>query len=164
MMKFKYKHDKHERVYTDPGSPIKIEFQLRIIDNHEEIVETGKSNLYEYIQSHADSVDITKILERCALIDDYSLLNRMPAQFMDVTEMPKTLAEAFAQVQDAKNFFDRMPMDIKEKYNQNYLEFISDIGSERFMHNVSDYLETLKKAQEVKEKAEEVKEKATDES
>lgn len=153
MMKFKSKYEEHERVYTDPGSPIKIEYQLRIIDNHEEIVETGKSNLYEYIQSHADSVDITKILERCALIDDYSLLNRMPAQFLDVTEMPKSLAEAFAQVQDAKNFFDRMPMEIKEKYNQNYLEFISDIGTDRFNKNVSDFLDTLKKNEEVKEKA-----------
>lgn len=153
MMKFKLKHDVHEHVYTEPGSPIKIEYQLRIIDNHEEIVETGKSNLYEYIQSHADSVDISKILERCALIDDYSLLNRMPAQFMDVTEMPKTLAEAFAQVQDAKNFFDRMPMEIKEKYNQNYLEFISDIGTDRFTKNVSDFLDTLKKTEKVKENA-----------
>ena len=153
MMKFKNKHDDHEHVYSEPGSPIKIEYQLRIIDNHEEIVETGKSNLYEYIQSHADSVDISKILERCALIDDYSLLNRMPAQFMDVTEMPKNLAEAFAQVQDAKNFFDRMPMEIKEKYNQNYLEFISDIGTDRFTKNVSDFLDTLKKTEEVKEKA-----------
>lgn len=151
MMKFKLKHDDHDHVYTEPGSPIKIEYQLRIIDNHEEIVETGKSNLYEYIQSHADSVDITKILERCALIDDYSMLNRMPTAFMDVTEMPKTLAEAFAQVQDAKNYFDRMPIYLKEKYNHNYLEFISDIGSDRFNKNVSDFLETLKEKETVKE-------------
>ena len=96
---FRNKYDPHDHVYTDPGSPIKIEYQLRIVDNSEEIVETGKSDLYEYIQSHADSVDITKILERCAMIQDYSMLNRMPAQFMDVSDMPKTLAEAYANVQ-----------------------------------------------------------------
>lgn len=149
---FRNKYEKHERVNADPGSPIKIEYQLRIIDNSEEIVETGKSNLYEYIQSHADSVDITKILERCALIQDYSMLNRMPTAFMDVTEMPGNLAEAYAQVQDAKNFFDRMPVEIKEKYQNNFVEFISDIGSERFGKNVSDFLDSIKKEkEEVKE-------------
>lgn len=147
---FRNKYEKHDRVNADPGSPIKIEYQLRIVDNSEEIVETGKSNLYEYIQSHADSVDITKILERCALIQDYSILNRIPASFMDVTDMPGNLAEAYAHVQDAKNFFDRMPIDIKEKYQNNFVEFMSDIGSDRFNKNVSDFLDTIKKKDEVK--------------
>lgn len=147
---FRNKYEKHERVIADPGSPVKIEYQLRIIDNNEEIVETGKSNLYEYIQSHADSVDITKILERCALIQDYSMLNRMPAAFMDVTDMPSNLAEAYAQVKDAKNYFDRMPIDIKEKYNNNFVEFIDDIGSERFKNNITDFLQKIKE-EEVKE-------------
>ena len=142
---FRNKYEDHERVYTDAGDPVKIEYQLRIVDNSEEIVETGKTNLYEYIQSHADSVDITKILERCALIQDYSMLNRMPAEFMDVTEMPGNLAEAYAHVQDAKNFFDRMPVNIKEKYQNNFVEFIADLGTERFKNNVSDFLDTIKK-------------------
>lgn len=145
---FRNKYEKHERVYTDPGDPVKIEYQLRIVDNSEEIVETGKTNLYEYIQSHADSVDITKILERCALIQDYSMLNRMPAEFMDVSEMPGNLAEAYAHVQDAKNFFDRMPVNIKEKYQNNFVEFIADLGTERFKNNVSDFLDTIKKKEE----------------
>lgn len=150
-MMFRNKYEKHDHVYTDPGSPIKIEFQLRIINNSEEIVETGKSNLYEYIQSHADSVDITKILERCSLIEDYSMLNRMPSAFMDVTEMPSNLAEAYANVQDAKNFFERMPIEIKEKYQNNFVEFISDIGTDRFNKNVSDFLNSIKSKEEVKQ-------------
>lgn len=153
---FRTKYEKHDRVNSNPGSPIKIEYQLRIIDNAEEIVETGKSNLYEYIQSHADSVDITKILERCALIDDYSILNRMPTAFMDVTGMPTNLAEAYAQVQDAKNFFDRMPVNIKEKYDNNFIDFLGDLGSEKFTKNVVEFLNSQKKdepdpAPEVKE-------------
>lgn len=145
---FRTKYEDHKRVIAEPGSPIKIEYQLRIVDNSEEIVETGKSDLYEYIQSHADSVDITKILERCALIEDYSILNRMPSAFMDVTVMPTNLAEAYAQVQDAKNFFDRMPLEIKEKYENNFVQFIADIGTDRFNNNVSDFLDTIKKKDE----------------
>lgn len=147
---FRNKYESHDHVYSDPGSPIKIEYQLRIVNNSEEIVETGKSNLYEYIQSHADSVDIMKILERCAMIQDYSMLYRMPAQFMDVTEMPSNLAEAYAHVQDARNFFDRMPIGIKEKYENNFVEFIADIGTDKFNHNVSEFLDSIKQKEEVK--------------
>lgn len=141
---FRSKYEDHDHVYSEAGSPIKIEYQLRIVDNAEEIVETGKSNLYDYIQSHADSVDITKILERCALIEDYSMLNRMPTQFMDVTEMPQSLAEAYAQVQDAKNFFERMPIDIKESYNNNFVEFLQGLGDQKFQNVVIDFLEKEK--------------------
>lgn len=141
---FPTKFMEHKRVETDPGSPIKIEYQLRIIDDCEEIVETGKSNLYDYIQSHADSVDITKILERCALIEDYSLLNRMPTTFMDTTDMPSNLAEAYAAVQDAKVFFERMPIDIKESYNNNFVEFLRGLGDEKFNKVVVDFLDKTK--------------------
>lgn len=156
-MKFNTIYSLRKPISIDPGSPIKIEYQLRVVDNQMQLVETGKSFLYGYIQSHADSVDIHKILERCALLDDYSLLNRMPAQFMDVTEMPTNLAEAYAQVKDAENFFDRMPTDIKEKYNNNFIEFIADIGSEKFSKNVSEFLNSIKKVDEVTNITEEVK-------
>lgn len=137
---FRTKYNEHERFYTDSGSPIKIEFQLRVVDDEETLVETGKTNLYEYIQSHADSVDITKILERCALIEDYSYLNRMPAEFMDVSDAPANLAEAYAAVQDAKNFFDRMPINIKESYDNNFIQFLSGLGKEKFVNTVVDFL------------------------
>lgn len=156
-MKFNTLYTGRKPISIDPGSPVKIEYQLRVVDNQMQLVETGKSDLYGYIQSHADSVDIHKILERCALLDDYSLLNRMPAQFMDVTAMPTNLAEAYSQVKDAQNFFDRMPTDIKEKYNNNFIEFIADIGSEKFSKNVSEFLDSIKKVDEVTNITEEVK-------
>lgn len=132
-------------VKANPGSGTKTEYQLRISKTNEEILEPiGKSSLYDYIQSHADSVDIHKILERCAMTDDYSYLNRMPAQYMDLTEMPKNLAEAHAMVMDAKEMFDRMPLDIKEKYDNNFISFISSIGSEKFNNVVGEFLKTVK--------------------
>lgn len=133
-----------ERVKANSGDRVKIEYQLRVTDSGKTLVETGKTDLYEYIQSHADSVDIHKILERCAMMDDYSLLNRMPSQFMDVSEMPKNLAEAYAAVKDAENFFDRMPVNIKEKYDNNFVTFLQDLGSEHFNTTVSDFLDSMK--------------------
>lgn len=131
--------------YTECGSGIKDEYQLRVIDNqYMDLVKTGESDLNAYIQSHADSVDIHKILEKCALIDDYSMLNRMPAQFMDTTEAPKNLAEAFSAVTDAKNYFDSMPVNIKESYNNNFVEFLDSIGTNKFDNIVGDFLDSIK--------------------
>lgn len=147
MFRTMYDRDQLQRVNCCAGSGIKTEYQLRIDkDTKEEILEpVGKTSLYDYIQSHADSVDIHKILERCALLDDYSYLNRMPAQFMDLTEMPENLAEAHAMIQDAKNMFDRMPTSVKESYHNNFVEFISGIGSEKFYKVVGEYVDSIKK-------------------
>ena len=59
-----YDRDQIKPVHAAVGSPTKTEFQLRIKDNNEYLEPIGKTSLYDYIQSHADSVDIHKILER----------------------------------------------------------------------------------------------------
>lgn len=145
MFRTMYDRAKLSVIESVPGDAIKEEYQLRIIDNQETLEPVGKTDMYEYIQSHADSVDIHKILERCALIDDYSILNKMPAQFMDVTDMPKNLADAYSMIQDAKNMFERMPVDIKDKYDNNFVEFISSIGSEKFNNIAGEFIESVKK-------------------
>lgn len=152
MFRTMYDRDELSKICSCPGSGVREEYQLRINKDKEETLElVGKSSLYDYIQSHADSVDIHKILERCAMIDDYSILNRMPAQFMDVTEMPKTLAEAYSMVQDAKSMFDRMPTSVKESYNNNFVEFLSGLGSEKFYKVVGEYVDSVKPKEEIKE-------------
>lgn len=148
-MKFATMYSNHISPDSCPGDPVMIDYQLRIIDGKEEVVEVGKTDWYAYIQSHKDSVDINKILERCYLMEDFSPLVRMPATFMDVTDMPKTLAEAHQMIRDAENMFDRMPKEIKEKYNNSAIEFIADIGSEKFGKNVSEYLDSIKSKETV---------------
>lgn len=150
-MKWRTKYSDRKRTIIESGSGIKTEYAIRIIDGEETLAPTGKTDFYAYIQSHADSVDLHKILERCAMLDDYGPLMRMPAEFMDTSGMPKTLAEAYAQVKDAENFFERMPTDIKEKYENNFVSFINDIGSDNFTKNVSDFLDTIKPKFPVKE-------------
>lgn len=143
-MKFKTCYTDHLVIYNVSGDKEKTEYQLRIVDGEEKLVPVGKKDWYGYIQSHKDSVDIHKILERCAMIDDYSMLNRVPTSFMDVTDMPKNLAEAFSMVKDAENYFNLMPTSIKEKYDNSYLKFVMDIGTENFNRNVSDFLDSMK--------------------
>lgn len=147
-MKFRTKYTDRLVKASEHGSPIKDEYAIRVIEGETTLAKVGKSNLFEYIQSHADSVDIHKILERCAMLDDYGPLYRMPATFMDVTNMPSNLAEAFEMIQDANNFFDMMPIDIKNQYENNFVRFIQDIGTDNFARNVSSFLDSVKPAKE----------------
>ena len=162
MFRTAYTNEENKRVHCVRGNPVKTEFALRVVDGVRTIVPVGNSSLYDSIQSHADSVDIHKILERCAMANDYSILNRMPADFMDCTSMPKTLAEAHAMIQDARNYFDKLPIDLKNKFDNNYIEFISSIGSKKFEAIVSEFLDGIKpKAEDIvieKETSSEVKE------
>lgn len=144
MFRTAYTYEENKRVSSCPGDPVKTEYALRVVDGNRNLVAVGTSSLYDSIQSHADSVDIHKILERCAMANDYSLLNRMPADFMDCTSMPKTLAEAHTMIQDAKNYFEKMPVEIKNKFDNNYIEFITSLGSKKFEGIVSEFLQKIK--------------------
>ena len=159
MFKTAYCEEVHKRIYCNSGKADKDEYMLRMVNGSDDLVLTGHSSLYDYIQSHADSVDIHKILERCAMANDYSILNRMPASFMDTTEMPKNLAEAYSMVQDAKNLFERMPVEIKQAYDNNYMDFIQSIGSKKFEDVAGAFLNKIKPKENIKEDIkEEVKE------
>lgn len=153
-MKFNTYFGEHKTVYCDPGSPIKDEYQLRVTKNGQELEKIGESSIYDYIQSHADSVDIHKILERCALLDDYSILNRMPGAFMDVTNMPKSLAEAYAAIKDAESFFEKMPISVKQAYDNDFTMFLQSLGSEKFNNLVSEYVDSINKKDEVTDNGE----------
>ena len=56
------------------GSPIKIRYSYAITKDGIEVVEAGKINLYEYIQSFKDSVNINTIIARYKAGDLNALL------------------------------------------------------------------------------------------
>lgn len=134
----------HKRIHVSSGNRMKDEMQLRVVDGYEKLVKVGESDLYEEIQSHRDSVDINKILERCLNTGDFSVLNVMPSRFMDTTSMPKTLAEAHSMIKDAENYFNKLPVEIKNQYNNSFVEFVSDLGTNHFENVVKSFVESTK--------------------
>lgn len=57
------------------------------------LINVGKKNIVEEIQSYSDSVNIYKILERCALSGDMSFLNRRVGTFGDFVNLPDNINE-----------------------------------------------------------------------
>lgn len=131
-MKFRTQFDENERIISNPGSPIKIEYESYFDDKGNlELKESGKSDLYMDIQSHADSVDINVILARYANGDEQAL-NRAQGFYEDVTKMPTSMIDVMNLVMRGENMFNALPVEIKEKFDNNYAAWIASAGSEEW--------------------------------
>ncbi len=113
---------------SNAGSPIKVEKLLQLVNGRYDLVETGESNLYEQIQSHKDSVDIYKILERFQN-GDVNALNKVAGNYIDITDAPATLADAYTFIGNASRFFEKLPLKIREEYDFDASKFVGDLGS-----------------------------------
>lgn len=124
---------KDHRVYSQPGSGI-VDVMAPVVDDDGRItlVQAGKHDLYAEIQSHADSVDIHKIIQRFKN-GDISALNRRAASYMDVTDMPQNYAELLNTVIETRQYFDALDPEIRAKFGDDFGTFVESFGSEDFI-------------------------------
>ncbi|QCS37204.1 internal scaffolding protein [Tortoise microvirus 68] len=129
---FETQYRKPKRFFTSEGSPIKITYGA-VFDNKGrlQLEEKGSENLYDYIQSFAESVDIHVILKKFAN-GDSTVLSRAQGFYGDVTEFPTTYADVLNRVIEGENFFNTLPVETRSKFNHSYSEFIASIGSQQF--------------------------------
>ena len=124
------------RVFANPGNPIKTtympEFDKRGVMS---LVECGQENLYDFIQSHKDSVDIHKIIERFER-GDVAALSKVQAVYADLSEMPSNYADMLNQVIAGEKMFNELPISVKEKFGQNFNQWMSTLGSDEWMSNM----------------------------
>lgn len=118
--------------YTDSGDPIKITYHAKIDDYGViELVEDGKIDTDKEIQSYAESCDINLIINKY-LAGDTSVLEKNRGMYGDFTNMPKTYAEFLQKQIDAENAFKRLPINIKEKFDNDINKFLATVGNEEW--------------------------------
>lgn len=100
-------------------------------DGRMHLVESGKEDLYGYIQSHKDSVDINVLLKRYQN-GDAAALNRAQAFFMDTTDLPTTHAEWLNRVNQGRQFFDSLPAETRARFGNDFNRFIASMDSPDF--------------------------------
>lgn len=121
------------RYYTNPGSSIKVTYGLHYGKKGEmELVEKGKVNLYDEIQSHADSVDIHVVLKRFAN-GETDVLNQRPGAYGDFSNMPRSFADVLNHINDAEQTFNRLPADIKANFSNSFAEFYAALDDPQYM-------------------------------
>ena len=72
---------------------------------------------------------------------------------MDITEMPTNMLEAHNKIKEAENTFNKLPLEIRAKYDHNFNKYLADMGSEEWMKTMGFVKEET--TEEVKEEVKE---------
>lgn len=126
-LSFRTQYDR-VRTVTESGDPVHILYSPEYDkEGHMELVETGRENIYDYIQSHKDSTDINLILQRFAK-GDSSALSRRQGMFGDFTQLPKNYADMLNQLNRAEGYFNSLPVEERARFNHSFPEFVAALG------------------------------------
>lgn len=125
-LKFPTRYSEKKPVCSNPGERFKQEYQLRINEKGtEELVPTGKTDIQAFIDSHYETVDMNVILQRLEN-GDLSVLDDTRAFYADVSEIPGSMFEIMNLNRQGKEIFDKLPLDLKQVYGNDYLQFVME--------------------------------------
>lgn len=134
---------------ANPGSEWHQEYRMAIdLTGHKYLEEDGQTNIYDKIQESLEETKIENIIRR-AVGGDEAALAVMHGQYLDTTNMPKSLAEMQQSIIAATEEFYKLPLEIRQKFDQSPEQFIAEYGSEEWMKKLS-MPETIKQNDENK--------------
>lgn len=140
-MEFTTQFTKHPRVRANSGSGVKVLYTPRFDEaGNMDLVESGRENLYDFIQSHADSCNIHLILERFAR-GDVSVLSRTQGSFGDFTDMPGSYAELLNTVISGEQYFMGLPIETRAKFDHSFQKWLVSSGSAEWLEKMGVKLE-----------------------
>lgn len=140
MLKFDNLYRERKRVFSVPGSSEVLTYRPVIGDSGAiDLIQDGMINIYDQIQSHKDSCDVNLMIKRFENGDLTALGTPRDPVYMDVTDMPKTYAELYQKVIDAKNEFNALPLDLREKFDFDPDKYISQMGTAAWFDVMQDY-------------------------
>lgn len=118
--------------YSVSGSEEKQTYvAVQMTDGTFNLVEGEVIDIQEEIDSHAESCSIEHIISLCAA-GDTSALNRVQGSFIDTTVFPDSYAECLQIVINGRSEFDRLPLEIRQKFDQNFVQWFESAGSEEW--------------------------------
>ena len=130
---FDTQYTPHNRIAANPGSPIKVVYGGKYDANGRVVLEKkGEENLYDYIQSFRDSVDLNVILARFSN-GDVEALNKAQGFYADVTDFPKNMADALNRINQAEEMFKSLPLEIRQKFDCSFEQFLAQSGSDDWL-------------------------------
>lgn len=130
---FKTQYNGRVRRFINSGERLKKEYMPKFDkDGNWQLVETGETDLYEYIQSHALSCDINVLMARYKN-GELDVLQRVQGAYGDFTQMPETYADMMNKVIEAENHFNSLPVEIREKFDHSVVKYMQSFGSPEWL-------------------------------
>lgn len=123
-----------KRTATEAGTELRRTFKWRMNNEtgKKELIEDEIINRQEEIDSYKDECDIQNIIKRASF--DPTLWEKYnydlgSGEITDITGMPGNLAEAQQLMIDVEQNWDKLPREIKSKFNNDFDLFIHTFGT-----------------------------------
>lgn len=97
-----------------------------------ELKVTDRVDIKQEINSHRDETDMAFILSRLMVGDD-SVLNPRPPMYGDFTQLPTSYAEMLNMVLDGERYFDSLPLEIRNQFDNDRSKWFATIGSDTWL-------------------------------
>ena len=140
-MEFYSRSNVPETIPTDSGDKFRNEYTLTIDEEtgEEKLELTGKTNLYEYIQSQAEDADIYNILNKFAN-GDINVLSKTAGFYADVRNAPKDLQAANNLICKVKSDFEKLPIEVRKEFDFNANKYINSLSTGKFEEVYEKYM------------------------
>lgn len=138
-----------ERIDTKTGKPY-----LKKVKNE---------NIYERIQTAAEGVTLKELIKRYNIDPSESAkhIESATGEILDYTNLPQNMLEALETSIQAKNIFELAAPEIKQKFNNNYTEFLAAASTGNLQKALKEFLPSEKPVNEVNTKTPTVETKPT---
>lgn len=122
---------------SNSGSPIHVLYSAKVEKDGTVVLEkVGEENTDEMIQAAKASTDIETIISYFNQTGDETVLNRYSKNYGDFTKIPKTLAEFLQLRIDSENFFNALPAEIKQQFDNDSNKFFAQAGEESWYKKI----------------------------
>lgn len=130
---FMTQYDARQRIESNPGNPVKQLYAGSYNERGQvELKEDGTEDLYAFIQSFAESTDIHSILKRYQN-GEVDVLEKVQGFYGDITEMPKTYAEALQRIADSEKVFMSLPVEVRARFGHSFSQFLAASQEDNFL-------------------------------
>lgn len=95
----------------------------------------GEEDTYPLIQSYKDSCSINYLLAKYAN-GDVNALSKVQGVYGDFTQLPKSFAEVLQRVIDGENFFNSLPLDIRQQFGNDFRRWFAEAGTDSWLSSM----------------------------
>lgn len=134
MSEFRSAYSGQVRHTSLTGNGHEPEYEYKVTDEGRELVKTGETDIYALIQSRLDETKIENIIKRATY--DPNALGKQDWQasetMTDISDAPTNYHEWYGRIKDAEAEFDKLPVEVKNKWENNVEKYIMTYGTEEW--------------------------------
>lgn len=131
-MKFRSFSNRPSTIAAPAGKGTRNIYIKKAADPEGKLIYSHTEDVYEAIQL-ASRGCLVKDLVRRAESGDSNAVGDPSFDSCDITAAPSSLMEAQNRIIEARNIYDKMPQDVKSKYNNNFSTFLAAVSTGDFI-------------------------------